>query len=164
MRERYHGDSCELERARTNRAHSALPPTPDRATAGYTPRSPEQTLLHRIVGEQLEPLLSRARETGQPALVHRPPVRLPPAQTPTAQSATDPSPRHPVEITMTRNGLTPIQVNLTECAFLIGHCRVGQKCSFFYLLTLACSSRPDTARSPKTPPDKALQPTPKRRP
>ncbi len=67
MREHCHGDSCERERARANRTHSALGPSVDSATAGYTPRSPEQTLLYRIVGEQLESFLSRARETGQPA-------------------------------------------------------------------------------------------------
>ena len=67
MRERSHGDSCEPERARQNRTHAALGPIADSATAGYTPRFPEQTLLHRIVGEQLESFLSRARETGQPA-------------------------------------------------------------------------------------------------
>ena len=67
MRERSHGDSCEPERARANRIHSALGQTADSATAGYRPRSPEQTLLHRIVGEQLESFLARARETGQPA-------------------------------------------------------------------------------------------------
>jgi hypothetical protein len=60
MRERSHGDSCEPERA-------VLGSTADSATAGYTPRSPEQTLLYRIVGEQLESFLSRARNTGQPA-------------------------------------------------------------------------------------------------
>jgi len=67
MRERSHGDSCKPERATPNRTHPALGPTADSATAGYTPRSPEQTLLHRVVGEQLESFLSRARETGQPA-------------------------------------------------------------------------------------------------
>ena len=67
MRERSHGDSCEPERARAKRTHSVLGPTADSATAGYTPRSPEQTLLYRIVGEQLESFLSRARNTGQPA-------------------------------------------------------------------------------------------------
>ena len=34
---------------------------------GYTPRSPEQTLLHRVVREQLEPFLARARAREQPA-------------------------------------------------------------------------------------------------
>ena len=67
MRERSPGDSCEPERARAKRTHSVLGPTADSATAGYTPRSPEQTLLYRIVGEQLESFLSRARDTGQPA-------------------------------------------------------------------------------------------------
>ncbi len=67
MRERSRGDSCDAEHARANRIHPALGPTADSATAGYTPRSPEQTFLHRIVGEQLESFLSRARETGQPA-------------------------------------------------------------------------------------------------
>ncbi len=67
MRERSPGDSCEPERARPNRTHPALGLTADSAPAGYTPRSPEQTLLHRIVGEQLESFLARARETGQPA-------------------------------------------------------------------------------------------------
>jgi len=67
MRKRSPGDSCELERARAKRTHSVLGPTADRAAAGYTPRSPEQTLLYRIVGEQLESFLSRARDTGQPA-------------------------------------------------------------------------------------------------
>ena len=75
MRERSPEESCEPERARADRTHAALPPTTDSATAGYTPRSPEQTLLHRIVGEQLEPFLARARETGQPAPLHRPPCR-----------------------------------------------------------------------------------------
>ena len=34
---------------------------------GYTPRSPEQTLLHRVVREQLEPFLARARAREQSA-------------------------------------------------------------------------------------------------
>jgi hypothetical protein len=68
MRERSPEDSCEPERARAKRTHSVLGPTADNATAGYTPRSPEQTLLHRIIGEQLEAFLARARETGQSAL------------------------------------------------------------------------------------------------
>lgn len=67
MRERSPGDSCEPERARAKRTHFVLGPTADSATAGYTPRSPEPTLLYRIVGEQLESFLSRARDTGQPA-------------------------------------------------------------------------------------------------
>ncbi len=67
MCERSHGDSCEPERARPNRTHPALGLTADSGASGYTPRFPEQTLLHRIVGEQLEPFLARARETGQPA-------------------------------------------------------------------------------------------------
>jgi hypothetical protein len=50
-----------------------------------------------------------------PTPVPEPPMRLPSAQTPTAHSATDPSPRHPVEIALTRRGFAPIQVNLTEC-------------------------------------------------
>ncbi len=67
MRERSCGDSCEPERARAKRTHSSLPPTADRTIAGYTPRSAEQTLLHRIVAEQLESFLARVRDTGQPA-------------------------------------------------------------------------------------------------
>jgi len=33
----------------------------------YTPRSPERTLLHRVVREQLEPFLARARAREHPA-------------------------------------------------------------------------------------------------
>jgi hypothetical protein len=67
MRERSHGNFCEPERARPNRTHPSVGRPADSATADYTPRSPEQALLHRIVGEQLESVLARARETGQPA-------------------------------------------------------------------------------------------------
>jgi hypothetical protein len=67
MHERSHGDFCEPERARANRTHSGFSPNADRATVGYTPRSPEQTLLYRVVAEQLESFLSRARDTEQPA-------------------------------------------------------------------------------------------------
>jgi hypothetical protein len=67
MRECSQGDSREPERARPNRTHPAVELTADSAPAGYTPRSPEQTLLHRIVREQLESFLARVRETGQSA-------------------------------------------------------------------------------------------------
>ncbi len=38
----------------------------DQAGDSYTPHSPEQTLLHRVVREQLEPFLSRARARERP--------------------------------------------------------------------------------------------------
>ncbi|MGH7287727.1 MAG: transposase zinc-binding domain-containing protein, partial [Myxococcota bacterium] len=37
------------------------------AADGYAPRSPEQTLLHRIVREQLETCLAHTRRRDQPA-------------------------------------------------------------------------------------------------
>ena len=40
---------------------------PARPDAAYRPRSAEGTLLHRVVSEQLEPFLARARARGQPA-------------------------------------------------------------------------------------------------
>ncbi|MBW2543652.1 MAG: transposase zinc-binding domain-containing protein [Deltaproteobacteria bacterium] len=67
MRDRSQGRSCEPEREGRNRTHAAVGPTADSAPGGYTPRCPEQSLLHRIVREQLEPFLARARETGRPA-------------------------------------------------------------------------------------------------
>src|SRR5213594_2163699 len=43
------------------------PAESDHAWSGYVPRSPEQTLLHRVVREQLEPFLARARARERPA-------------------------------------------------------------------------------------------------
>ena len=43
------------------------PADSERAGSNYTPRSPEQTLLHRVVREQLEPFLARARARERPA-------------------------------------------------------------------------------------------------
>jgi hypothetical protein len=34
---------------------------------GYRPRSPEHTLLHRVIREQFEPFLARARARERPA-------------------------------------------------------------------------------------------------
>jgi hypothetical protein len=43
------------------------PADSERAWSNYTPRLPEQTLLHRVVREQLEPFLARARAREHPA-------------------------------------------------------------------------------------------------
>jgi len=43
------------------------PAAPVEPTGTYTPRSPDQTLLHRAVREQIEPFLARARDREQPA-------------------------------------------------------------------------------------------------
>src|SRR5436309_14092999 len=43
------------------------PADSERAWSDYTPRSPEQTLLHRVVRTELEPFLIRARARERPA-------------------------------------------------------------------------------------------------
>ena len=61
---------CSTERPRdaqatahsTRSSHNPLEPA-----GGYAHRSPDQTALHRTIGEQLEPFLSRARARERPA-------------------------------------------------------------------------------------------------
>src|SRR5206468_12269031 len=61
----------ELRRAQGHGTRVAsLPvamPEDEQCEERYTPRSPEQTLLHRVVREQLEPFLARARARERPA-------------------------------------------------------------------------------------------------
>ena len=52
---------CMLE------SRPSSPADSDRAWPGYLPRLPEQTLLHRVVREQLGPFLARARARERPA-------------------------------------------------------------------------------------------------
>ena len=58
---------CDAERDPAPRAPDSHPAILRAATDGYTPRSPEQTLLHRIVREQLETFLAQTRWRDQPA-------------------------------------------------------------------------------------------------
>jgi Transposase zinc-binding domain/Putative transposase len=46
---------------------STAPSTSDQRAEGWAPRSPEHSLLHRVVREQLEPFLARARARERPA-------------------------------------------------------------------------------------------------
>jgi hypothetical protein len=60
-----HSDPRDAERpSRRADSHRAIL---REAADGYAPRSPEQTLLHRIVREQLETFLAHMRWRDQPA-------------------------------------------------------------------------------------------------
>jgi hypothetical protein len=56
-----------IQPARFDRSGSALRSIGEESGPSYAPRSPEQTLLHRVVREQLEPFLARARARERPA-------------------------------------------------------------------------------------------------
>jgi hypothetical protein len=60
-------DPRDAERAPARRLRDSHPAILREAADGYTPRSPEQTLLHRIVREQLEAFLAHTRMRDQPA-------------------------------------------------------------------------------------------------
>ena len=60
-------DPRDAERAPPRRGPDSHPAILREAADGYAPRSPEQTLLHRIVREQLETFLARTRLRDQPA-------------------------------------------------------------------------------------------------
>ena len=60
-------DPRAAERAPARTGPDSHPAILRAAADGYTPRSPEQTLLHRIVREQLETFLAHTRSRDQPA-------------------------------------------------------------------------------------------------
>jgi len=60
-----HSDPCDAERP--SRESDSNHATLREAADGYAPRSPEQTLLHRVVREQIETFLAHTRWRDQPA-------------------------------------------------------------------------------------------------